>query len=429
MIYFTFFIVILLLIILSGFIAGSETAITGASRAHLYHLSKKGDVRAKKALTLQENMANALSTILVVNQMVVYIISTASTLFAMNYLSGAGVALLPTVVGVLIAIYSEIFPKMVAIRFTSKFALLVAPVLSVTVKILRPLISILEACARYTLKIFNINENDSEKSMQSDEELRGAIEMHSSQNNQDEAQKKIMLKSILDLGAITVNHTMVHRKHLFTLDASLPVEKIVSELTHCPFSRVPLWRDNPENIIGILKTKTFFRALQINVDQIDKINVNNLISPPWFIPETTHLLDQLQSFRTKREHFALVVDEYGDLMGCITLEDILEEIVGEIVDEYDTISSGINVQADGSVIADGATPVRDLNRQFDWNLPEEEAATIAGYVMHEVRKIPDIGQTYLLSNFKIEILRRQKNQIMLVKITNLSPSAKDDEQA
>lgn len=428
MIYFSFFIFIVFLIILSGFIAGSETAITGASRAHLYHLSKKGDEKAKKALSLQENMAKALSTILVVNQMVVYLISTASTLFAMHYLSGAGVAIVPTIVGILVAIYSEIFPKMLAIKFTSKFALLVAPVLSVTVKILRPIISVLEECAKLTLKIFNLKEdNEEDKNAQSDEELRGAIEMHSSQNNEDEAQKKSMLKSILDLGEITVNHTMVHRKHLFTLDASLPIEKIVSELTNCPFSRVPLWRKNPENIIGILKTKTFFRALQINVDQIDKINVNNLISPPWFIPETTHLLDQLQSFRKKREHFALVVDEYGDLMGCITLEDILEEIVGEIVDEYDTISSGVNVQSDGSVIADGSTPIRDLNRQFDWNLPEEEAATIAGYIMHEVRKIPDIGQTYLLSNFKIEILRRQRNQIVLVRITNISPTVKDDE--
>ncbi|MDR2794641.1 MAG: CBS domain-containing protein, partial [Holosporaceae bacterium] len=186
-------------------------------------------------------------------------------------------------------------------------------------------------------------------------------------------------------------------------------------------------KDNPENIVGILKTKTFFRALQFNKGSFDNIKINNLISTPWFIPETTHLLDQLQNFRKKREHFALVVDEYGDLMGCITLEDILEEIVGDIGDEYDVEDEcgGAKLQPDGCVIADGSTPIRDINKQFDWNLPEEEASTIAGYIMHELRKIPDVGQIYVLSNYKIEILRRQRNQIGLVKITPVTPSASE----
>ncbi|GHT98088.1 hypothetical protein FACS1894126_3200 [Alphaproteobacteria bacterium] len=233
--------------------------------------------------------------------------------------------------------------------------------------------------------------------------------------------KKIMLKSILDLEEVTVSHVMVHRKNLKTINALFPIEKIAEELVNCSFSRVPLWKDNPENIIGILKTKTFFRALQTENGNVEQIKINGLLSQPWFIPETTHLLDQLQNFRKKREHFALVVDEYGDLMGCITLEDILEEIVGEIVDEYDdNTASGMRIQPDGGIIAEGSTPIRDINRQFDWSLPEDDAATIAGYVMHELRKIPDVGQTYVLSNFKIEILRRQRNQIGLVKITPVS---------
>ena len=154
----------------------------------------------------------------------------------------------------------------------------------------------------------------------------------------------------------------------------------------------------------------------ISVGELEKVKLNELMAAPWYIPETTCLLDQLQNFRKRREHFALVVDEYGDLMGCITLEDILEEIVGEIVDEYDIIASGMKIQSDGSVIADGATPIRDLNREFDWSIPEEEAATIGGYLMHELRKIPDVGQVYSLQNFRFEILRRQRNQITLVKI-------------
>ena len=182
-----------------------------------------------------------------------------------------------------------------------------------------------------------------------------------------------------------------------------------------------MWKDNPENIIGVLKTKTFFRALQLANGHIENIKINSLISPPWFIPETTHLLEQLQNFRKKREHFALVVDEYGDLMGCITLEDILEEIVGDVRDEYDdSDDEEMKILADGSVIANGSTPVRDINRELDWNIPEEDAATIAGYIMSELRKIPDAGQTYVLSNYRMEILRRQRNQIVSVKITQIA---------
>jgi Mg2+/Co2+ transporter CorB len=285
---------------------------------------------------------------------------------------------------------------------------------------LKPIISVLEYCAKLSLKIIGVNITNGGFINKSDEELRGAIEMHSSGGDEDELQKKVMLKSILDLEEISVSHIMVHRKNLRTIDASLPIEKIAEELMNCQFSRIPLWKDNPENIIGVLKTKTFFRAMQINNGKLENIKINNLIAVPWFIPETTHLLDQLNNFQKKREHFALVVDEYGDLMGCITLEDILEEIVGDIGDEYDTVAIGMKLQPDGCVIVEGATPIRDINRQFDWNIPEEETATIAGYIMHELRKIPDVGQVYVLSDYRIEILRRQRNQIGLVKISPIT---------
>ena len=419
MTYFIFAAVILTLIISAGFIAGVETAITGASRAYLYHLAKKGDKKAQKALMLKENMTTVIGTILVVNQLIIYFIPIISTLFAIKYLSTGETAIMQTVIGVLLVIYAEIFPKMLAIQFASKYALSVAPFIDVVVSIFKPIITILEWCAKNTLVLCGVKMNEVPNSEQADDELRGAIEMHSSDGDEEEAQKKNMLKSILDLGEIPVSHTMVHRKHLKTIDGSLPIEQIGIELMSCPFSRVPIWKDNPENIIGIIRTKTFFRAWKAHQGELDKIKLSELMSTPWYIPETTCLLDQLQNFKKKREHFALVVDEYGDLMGCITLEDILEEIVGEIVDEYDVIVSGMKLQADGSVIADGATPIRDLNREFDWSIPEEEAATIGGYLMHELRKIPDAGQVYSIQNFKFEILRRQRNQISLVRVIPL----------
>ncbi|MDR2107212.1 MAG: CNNM domain-containing protein [Holosporaceae bacterium] len=417
MAYFLFFLGILCLIVLAGFISGSETAVTSASRAYLYHLAKRGDERAKKVAALQENLSTSISTILIMNQFVLYLIPIASTLFSVRYFSAAGGAIWQTILVFLLIIYAEIFPKMLVIKFTVPFTLFVGPIIFRAVKILRPVTAVLESCAKHTLKLIGIEANRSYISEQSHRELRGAIEMHSSEGDKEEAQKKSMLKSILDLEEVSVSQTMVHRKNLKTINVALPIEQIALELSSCPFSRIPLWKDNPENIVGILKTKTFFRALQINGNDWEKVKIQQLMFPPLFIPETKHLLDQLQDFRKKREHFALVVDEYGDLKGCITLEDILEEIVGEIEDEFDAMTEGIKLQTDGSVVAEGTTPVRDLNREFDWSLPEEEAATIAGYVMHEVRKIPDIGQIYVLSGFKIEILKRQRNQIGLVKIT------------
>jgi Mg2+/Co2+ transporter CorB len=416
MAYISFVFAILFLIAIAGLISGAETSITGVSKAYIYHLSKKGDIRAKRVIKLQEKMSTTIGTILVVNQLILYLIPIISTLFAIKYLTPTETAVQQAVIAVLLLIYAEIFPKMLAIRVASKYALLIAPIVNWIVIVLRPIIFVLERCAMATIKFIGVNIATESENIHSDDELRGAIEMHSSANEEDEVQKKIMLKSILDLEEIAVSHTMVHRKNMFTIDASLSMENIVKELMNCQFSRVPLWKDNPENIIGILKTKTFFRALRLNAGKIENIKIKSLLTSPWYIPETTHLLDQLQNFRKRKEHFALVVDEYGDLMGCITLEDILEEIVGNIDDEYDTGEIGMKLQPDGCAVVDGATAIRDINRQFNWSIPEDDAATIAGYIMHELRKIPDAGQTYILSNFRMEILRRQRNQISLVKI-------------
>ena len=420
-----FFVGLAFAIILAGFISGSETALTGASRAYLYHLAKKGDVRAKKVIDLQKNMSNVISTVLVINQLIVFLITTVVTLVSVHFFCATHAVIIQTITGILLVIYAEIFPKMVAIKFATQFALFAAPFIKGAVVFFFFFITVLEYIAKITLKLLRVDMSKQDSPEQADEELRGAIEMHSSDGDQEEAEKKSMLKSILDLEEIAVSHAMVHRKHLFTIDVSLPIEKIAEELTICPFSRVPLWKDNSENIIGVLKVKTFLRALQLSQGDYKKIKIQGLMSDPWFIPETTHLLDQLRNFKKRREHFALVVDEYGDLLGCITLEDILEEIVGEIADEYDAepMEDGISVQADGTVIADGSTPIRDLNRQFDWDLPEEGASTIGGYVMYYIRKIPDIGQLYVISGFRIEILRKQGNQINLVKI--IPPSSSD----
>ncbi len=419
MIHVLFVVVTLVLLCTAAFLSGSETAITGSSRAYLFHLAKKGDKRAQKVLDLQEDMSLSIETILMLNQIILYLIPIFTAWYSFH-LTPARSAICMTIVPILIVVYAEICPKIVAIKFIIPFALSAAPIIKICVSTLKGVTRILEECAKISLRLVGINIDAQKVENQSDEELRGAIEMHSSVGNQEEEeQKKTMLKSILDLENIHVSQAMVHRKHLRTIDISLPTEKIAREISSCPFSRIPLWKDSPENIIGILKAKTFFKALQANKGDFSKIKISTLISAPWYIPETTSLLDQLENFRKKREHFALIVDEYGDLLGCITLEDILEEIVGEIVDEYDNkeIADDVKVQPDGSIMVNGATPIRDLNRQFGWDIPEKSATTIAGYIMYETRKIPDVGQVYVLAGLKLEILHRQRNQIVLIKIT------------
>jgi Mg2+/Co2+ transporter CorB len=210
---------------------------------------------------------------------------------------------------------------------------------------------------------------------------------------------------------------MVHRKNVTMIDADDSAATIVEQMLACPFTRVPLFKGDPDNVIGVINAKALLRAVQAQRGQMDKLDIIAIASPPWFVPESTDLLEQLQAFRHRREHFSLVVDEYGSIMGIVTLEDILEEIVGEISDEYDVTVRGVRAQEDGSYIVDGNVTIRDLNRQFEWDLPDEDAATIAGLVLYEVRLIPEVGQTFMLADFRFEILRRHRNQITLLRIT------------
>lgn len=258
------------------------------------------------------------------------------------------------------------------------------------------------------------------------EELRGAIEQHSGGGDEtvEEARReRAMLRSILELADVTVAEIMTHRRHLAAVDAGQPPGRILDEVLASPYTRLPLWKDNPDNIIGVVHAKALAREARAHA-HLDELDVAAHASRPWFIPDSTTLLDQLQAFRERREHFALVVDEYGALMGVVTLEDILEEIVGDIVDELDVQVAGVRRQPNGACIVDGWVTIRDLNREFEWRLPDEQASTIAGLVLHEARAIPDVGQTFSFYGFRFDILRRQRHQITSIRIT--PPCVADD---
>jgi len=324
----------------------------------------------------------------------------------------------------LVLIFGEILPKTYAFRHSDKLALTIAPTFLVLVRLLSPVMSALQYVIRGVQRIFGVKFDGAQEWSATVEELRGAIELHRGRGAMA-GHERAMLHSILDLADVDVEMVMQHRRDIFMIDSSLPTSKIVEEALESPFTRIPLWRDTPDNIVGVMHAKAMLREVHAHTGDLDALDLDNIATPPWFIPESTTLLDQLHAFRRRREHFALVVDEYGALMGVVTLEDILEEIVGDISDEHDVVPIGVRPQRDGSYLIAGGVTVRDLNRRFGWDLPDQEAATIAGLVIHESKVIPQVGQIFHFHRFRFQIARRQRNRITSVRMTKIGDIEED----
>jgi Mg2+/Co2+ transporter CorB len=333
----------------------------------------------------------------------------------------AGVVYATLGITVLVLLFGEILPKTYAFRRANDVALLVAPLVNALVLALSPVTRALELTVRLLLRLFGVGEVQP-RFGPSAEELRGAIELHAGEGAvvRDE---RAMLRSILDLGEVTIEEVMTHRRSVVMIDADQPPQEIVAQVLASPYTRIPLWRGEPDNVIGVIHAKALFRAVQARQGSLDGLDMVAVSAKPWFVPESRTLMDQLQAFRRRREHFALVVDEYGSLMGIVTLEDILEEIVGDIADEHDIAVPGVIRQPDGSFVVQGSVTIRDLNRELDWRLPDEEAVTIAGLVLHEARRIPEVGQAFMFHGFRFEILRRHRNQVTAIRITPPLPAA------
>ncbi len=406
---------IFVLLLLSAFFSGSETALTAVSRPHMHHLLKTGDKRAGIIAKLHARMERLIGTILLVNNLVNILASALATSLLIGVFGDTGVAYATLVMTLLVLIFAEVLPKTYAINNADRTALSVAPVVRLLVLVLSPLSDAVQVVVRATLRLFSVS-TESNLGAISDDELRGAIDIHAETGSTDD-QERAMLRSILDLDHVEVGEIMVHRKDIFTVDAGLSPAAILEQVITSPYTRIPMWRKKPDNIIGILHAKTLLSAVKLQAPAMEKLDIPGLAAKPWFIPESTTLLQQLHAFRKKREHFALVVDEYGVLMGIVTLEDILEEIVGDISDEFDITVPGVRLQADDTFIIKGDVTIRDLNRQFDWSLPDDQAATLAGLVLHESRRIPDVGQVFNFYDFRFEILRRKRNQITSLRLS------------
>jgi Mg2+/Co2+ transporter CorB len=410
---------VLICLLLSFFFSGSETALTASSRASMMRLEKGGSESARTVNRLMQKREQLIGALLIGNNVATIAASSLATGLLLVWLGQVGVIYATVVMTVIIVVFCEMLPKTAAINNPDRIALLVARPIDRLVRCFSPVLAAIYRSVRWMLSLAGFKVGESEPILTGHEELRGAVDLLHREGSV-EKQDRDMLGGLLDLRDLTVSDVMIHRTEMITVDAGQPPADVVKEVLAAPVTRVPLWRDTPENIVGILHAKDLLRAIQAADGDPSKIDAVAIAREPWFVPEFRPLSEQLKAFRRRKTPFALVVDEYGGVMGLVTLEDILEEIVGDITDEHDVAVPGVRPQSDGSVNVDGAVPIRDLNRAMDWNLPDDQATTIAGLVIHEARLIPEPGQTFTFHGFRFRVLRRNRNRITALRITPLS---------
>jgi Mg2+/Co2+ transporter CorB len=417
---------IVVLLGFSAFFAGSETALTAVSKARMHHLAGEGSRPARYVNRLIADRERLIGALLLGNTFVNILSSALATSIALMLFDSGGVAIAAFVMTAIILIFAEVLPKTLAIARTDRMALAVARPVLIFVALLAPVVSTVQFIVWQVLHLFGLRESGHEM-VTAEDEIRGAIDLHH-QEGGVESEHRAMLGGVLDLAELRVGDVMVHRKNMEIIDSGAKPEEIIEQVLSSTHTRFPIWRDAPENIVGVMHLKDFLHAVMERRGELQGLDIASLAFDPWFVPNTTTLEEQLKAFRDKRARFALVVDEYGVLQGLVTLEDIVEEIFGDITEQHDEVySEGIRPQADGSYNVDGVTPIRELNRELSWTLPDEEATTIAGLVIHEARIIPEVGQMFSFHGFKFEILRRQRNQIIALRITPPRKPRPDDE--
>ncbi len=407
-----------LLVVLSAFFSGSETALTAASRARMLALEKSGDRNAGIVGRLILERERLIGALLLGNNLVNILASALATSLFLNLFGQAGVVYATLAMTLLVLVFGEVLPKTLAIADPDRVSRAIAPAISVIVAVFSPVVIAVQFIVRGVLHLAGWNASDGKSILSPAEEIRGQVDLLHAEGSVVKAERD-RLGGLLDLSELDVSDVMVHRTAMHTIDADEPIGAIVDDILASPHTRVPLWQGEPENIIGIVHAKDLLRALKAAGGSVDAIDIRAVASEPWFVPDTTSVPDQLNAFLKRKVHFALVVDEYGEVQGVITLEDILEEIVGDIADEHDVAVEGVRPQPDGSVNVDGSVPIRDLNRAMDWNLPDEEATTIAGLVIHEARIIPEPGQAFTFYGFRFQVARRNRNRITALRITPL----------
>jgi Mg2+/Co2+ transporter CorB len=411
---------VILLLIGAAFFSSSETALTAISRARMHALESDGNVRAGLVNRLIANRDRLIGALLLGNTIVITLSSALATEFLVQEFGPSGVFYATAGMSVLLVIFGEVLPKTYAISNADRVALTLAPAVSVMIAILSPINLTVVWLVRKILGYLGVKVAAPVSEEAAHEELRGAVDLHHKEGSVVKGDRD-MIGGVLDLTELEVSDIMVHRTEMDTVCADDAPEKLITDALKTEFTRIPAWSGDVDNIVGFFHVKDLLRELEAQGWDRAKIDPKKLMLPPWFVPDTTTLKDQLAAFQHKKAHIAMVVDEYGEVMGLVTLEDIIEEIVGQISDEHDdTPDSGIRPQTDGRVIVDGQVAVRDLNRHQDWDLPDEEATTIAGLVIHEAQTIPEPGQAFTFYGYRFEVVKKAKNRITLLRVTPLA---------
>ncbi len=400
------------LIIMSGFLSGSETALTATSKPRILLKIKRGNKRAKYVLKILNNIENVISSLLLSNNLVNILASSLATAVLYDLFGVSGIFYATIIMTTIIVIFAEILPKTYSLNRPTRTSIQIAPFIYYLNKLLYPIIFIINLIVK---KIFLIQQKKDSKlnDQQSEEELQGVIDMYKT-SSPDSEHEKDMLQSILTLNDTTVEEVFTHRKNIYSIDNSLDIKEIIKKINYSRFTRIPIWNENPENIIGLLNVRTL--NVDLTKQERSKEIILDKISKPWFIPETTNLLEQLVAFKKRKEHIAFVVDEFGELLGLITLEDIIEEIVGEIVDEIDIVDEEFSNISNGVIITNGEKNLKDLYKLFDLDSPSSEASTISGHILEIAKRIPLFGETVKDEYFIYKILSHSRKQISKIEI-------------
>jgi Mg2+/Co2+ transporter CorB len=416
---------ILALLFMSAFFSGSETALTASSRGKLKGMADKGSRGAASAMKVTEDRERMIGALLLGNNIVNILSASLATALLTRMFGDSGVALATLAMTALVLIFGEVMPKTVAITYPEPVASRVAPVIGVLTVLFSPIIAVVRVLVRSMLRLIGLKADEGSAMLALREEIAGAIALGHSEGAVEKEDRDRLLGA-LDLSHRTVDEIMRHRRQIEMIDADLPPGEIITRVLASPHTRLPIFRESDENILGVVHAKDLLREVDrlVRGEQalgIEGLDIVKVAMKPYFIPDTTSLDEQMREFLTRRTHFALVVDEYGALQGLITLEDILEEIVGDITDEFDVVrkDSGLTRAEDGSYLVDGAMTIRDLNRATDWRLPDDEANTIAGLVIHEAQMIPNEGQVFSFHGFRFEVVARRENRITRVKLRRL----------
>ena len=409
-------IILTFLLMGSFYFSGTETAVTAVSKPLLHEQAKAGNKWAEKLLELKQNSGSILGTLLFGNNIVNIAFTAISTGLLVDMFGPSGVLISTCVVSIIVLVFAEILPKTYAMNNTMPFALKTTPILMVLIWIFSPFVRALNWLSKKAMLILPRGKSSPDPDEQLKAEIRGALEMQEADVLPHE---KWMLKSVLDLDEVSVDDVKMHRSKVVSLNVNTPLDEVIEFVTKTPYSRIPVYRDRRDNIVGILHTKSVMKMMPLYYAKKSNLTLLDYCTKPWFVLNTTSLLDQLVAFKKRREHFAVIVNEYGDWEGILTLEDLLEEIVGDISDETDKLEESTfhwEKTENGGFLLDGSTTIRDINRHFHWDFSDENAATLGGYVMYYLERIPNKGQTFAIEDWTFIVHEKVHNQLTKIEV-------------